>query len=353
MKQRVLLCVLDWGLGHAARCLSLLQELELCNHQVVVASSGKALAFLRIELPGRDIHELPGYDINYESKSFEWGIIRQSRKIQSAVSLEHELTREIVRKEKVDVIISDNRYGCYDESVPGIFLSHHINIRAHGAWRALEPAANAYHRNLISKFDHVWVPDYPDQSLSGELSSGLPQATFIGPLTTMRKLANVPHVKYDLIAVLSGPEPERTRLEEILFGQLKDSGKLFLLVGGNPDSRKVSPDHIGFLTRAELNVAIQSSSMLISRSGYSTIMDMTAVGGNATFIPTPGQTEQLYLAEQMEKRGIAFYQAQDNFDLALALAEATRYKGFDEFKDRDNGLLKTAISNLTNDGKLD
>jgi UDP:flavonoid glycosyltransferase YjiC (YdhE family) len=199
----------------------------------------------------------------------------------------------------------------------------------------------------------VWVPDYPDQSLSGELSSGLREVTYVGPLTTMRKFQDVPQVKYDLIAVLSGPEPERTRLQEILFRQLGDSGRRFLLVEGNPGSAQASPNRVGFLTRAELNVAIQSSSVLISRSGYSTIMDLTAVGGKAIFIPTPGQTEQVYLAEQMEKRGIALYQTQDNFDLARAIADVPRYRGFDEFKERGNELLKTAISNLTRDGKLD
>ena len=329
MKRRVLICVLDWGLGHATRCLALIEQLELNDFDVVIASSGKALSLLRIELPDRDICELPGYDITYDSKSFEWGILRQSRKIMSAISLERDATREIVRREKIDLIISDNRYGC------------------------LDPAANALHRSLISKFDHVWVPDYPDRSLSGELSSDVRKATFVGPLTTMRKPGFEQQVKHDLIAVLSGPEPERSRLVEILFTQLNASGKRFLLVEGDPDSRQVSSNRVGFLRRSELNVAIQSSSVLISRSGYSTIMDMTAVGGKVIFIPTPGQTEQLYLAEQMEKRGIALYQAQDNFDLARALADSPSYRGFDEFKGRDNELLKTALSNLKRDGNLD
>src|SRR5688572_7130687 len=139
MKRRVLLCVLDWGLGHAARSLALIKELELNNCVVTVASSGRAMKFLKVELPNRLIHELPDYGVHYKSRSFEWGMILQLRKILGAIKREKASVGEILHTHKIDIIISDNRYGCFDASTRNIFLSHHLKIRLPGFWKALGP----------------------------------------------------------------------------------------------------------------------------------------------------------------------------------------------------------------------
>lgn len=348
MNHRVLLCVLDWGLGHATRCLALVEQLQAHNYEVIVASSGRALALLRLELPRHMIYELPGYDVHYNSPSFEWGMVTQSRKILDAISQEQVTTREILAKEKIDLIISDNRYGCHNPEVKSIFLSHHLQIRFSGLWKIPGTIVNSLHRRLIRKFSEVWVPDYPDHLLSGDLSrSDLDNLTFIGPLSSMRRSERVLTKKYDLLAVLSGPEPGRSRLSDILYNQLKGSGKNFLLVEGRPEKKgPASGDRVEFMTRSELSEAIQESHVVISRSGYSTVMDLATLGCKAVFIPTPGQTEQLYLAQQLEEKRIAFQQPQDNFELARALGEVVNYMGFDGLARPGNDLLRKAISNL-------
>jgi hypothetical protein len=353
MKRRVLLCALDWGLGHATRCLPVAEALRKNNLDVVLASSGNALALLRRELHGYSIHELPGYDVDYDSRSFEWGIIRQSRKIWKAISSEHTATDEIVGKDNIDIIISDNRFGCYHQNTRNIFLSHHLNIRTSGLWRMLGPVVNAWHRRLIRRFDEVWIPDYPDHRLSGELSRGdFNNAKFVGALSSMRKADKVNERRYDVIAVLSGPEPQRTRFGEIVFDQLLKTGKRFVVVEGKPDTFENSDHRVAFMSRNDLNEAIAGSEIVISRSGYSTIMDLSATGGKAIFVPTPGQTEQIYLAGLMHDRRIAFYQTQDNFDLALALDKCNNFTGFTG-NDQPNELLANAIQNLMGNGKVD
>jgi UDP:flavonoid glycosyltransferase YjiC (YdhE family) len=355
MKNRVLLCVLDWGLGHATRSLAVLNELERQGFEVIIASSGAALTLLTLESPGHTFYELPGYGVSYSNRfSFELGMIAQSRKILDAVSREQAATREILRKERIDAIISDTRYGCFEEGTRSIFLSHHLQIMATGAWKLFSPMVNAWHRRMISKFHDVWVPDYPDQHLSGELSRlDFRSVKFIGPLTTMRRSQETTATEFDIIAVLSGPEPERTRFSELLFRQLKDSGKRFLLVEGKPGAAATAPPRINFLRREELAACIGKSAVVISRSGYTTIMDMAALGGRAIFVPTPGQTEQLYLARRMARLGIAGYHAQNNFNLARALEDSVHYTGFDAARDRTNDLLANALSNLTINGTLD
>lgn len=348
MKGRILLCVLDWGLGHATRSLAVVEELEFNQFEVILASSGDALALLRLELPHHTVYELPAYNVLYNTRSFQWGIILQSRKILSAINREHSLVGEIVRRERIDCIISDNRYGCYHDGVRSIFLSHHLNILLSGTWQVLGPALNELHIRLIRKFQEVWVPDYPDRTLSGDLSRiESSDVRFIGPLSTMRVEQDSQGVKRDVIAVLSGPEPARTRFSELLFQQLSSYGRDFLIVEGRPGLRNgSSPSRVDFLKRKELGRAIRESSIVISRPGYSTIMDMSALGGKCIFIPTPGQTEQIYLAAHMQTTGIAPYHAQDKLDLAHAIADSSHYKGFDGLKEKEDRFLRKAILDL-------
>jgi UDP:flavonoid glycosyltransferase YjiC (YdhE family) len=346
MKRRVLLCVLDWGLGHATRCLAVIDELEANQVEVVIASSGEALALLKLERPELSFYELPAYGVTYNKSSFEWGIVLQSRKFLKAIRLEHDVVEEILRKEKIDFIISDNRYGCYHESVTSIFLSHHLKIILSGAWELMSSIVNGIHIRMIQKFDDVWVPDYPDRQLGGDLSSvNIPNLRFIGPLSTMQRSA--PVTKRNLIAVLSGPEPERTRFSQMIYNQLTSANISFLQIEGKPGATvRSEPNRINFLKRNDLAQSITESSIVICRSGYSSIMDMAVLGCKCIFVPTPGQTEQLYLAQRMQEMGVALFQHQESFNLARALETTAQYSGFDTLKRDGTGLLTKAIVNM-------
>ena len=349
MKGKILLCVLDWGLGHATRSLALARILITQGFDVEVASSGSALALLKEEMPGARFHLLTGYNINYPANaSFVLGMIAQLGKIRRAIRSEESEIHAIVAAGKFKAIISDNRYGCHHSTVRSIFLSHHLHVSLPGPWRIFQRWLNRSHNKMINKFDECWVPDFQDHALSGDLSRvSLGKMTFVGPLSTMVSSAVKRAKKYELLAVLSGPEPQRTSFSELLLRQLQGSKRSWLLVHGLPGGDNVeSPDQVPFMKRSALNQAMEESELIIARPGYSTVMDLSILGGRAVFVPTPGQTEQRYLADQLMASGIAFSQDQSKLNLDDAIAASTRFKGFSGNIQQPGELLLKAIATL-------
>jgi uncharacterized protein (TIGR00661 family) len=349
MKGRILLCVLDWGLGHATRSLALARTLQAEQYEVVFASSGLALDLLKLELPDAKFHVLPSHLITYPREgSFAWSLIMQSRKIRKVIEQEHGMIKEILREEKFDAIISDNRYGCYHPGVRSIFISHHLKIRLPGGWKVLSWLVNFGHRRRINRFDECWIPDFPDRKLSGDLSRlEVRKKTFIGPLSTMKQSSPQPKKRYSLLAVLSGPEPQRTLFAEALMEQMETVDVSWLLVHGMPGSAPPEDKRqLSFMSRDELNRGIEESELVICRSGYSSIMDLATLGSKALLIPTPGQTEQLYLAEQLMEKGICFCQQQDKLDLRAAMHASKGFSGFSAAEDSADLLIR-AIQTLS------
>jgi hypothetical protein len=307
-----------------------------------------ALSLLKEEMPGAKFHHLTGYNIKYPIHgSFAIGILSQIGKISRAIRHEEREIAAIVAAGNFSAIISDNRYGCHHSSVKSIFLSHHLNVRLPGMWRMFQRSLNRRHARMIGRFDECWVPDFDDHALSGDLSRlSLNRITFVGLLSTMVPSEVTRPKKYELLAVLSGPEPQRTRFSELMLEQLRASTRSWLMVHGLPGkSHPGSSGEVPFMRRSELRQAMEESELIITRSGYSTVMDLASLGGKAIFVPTPGQTEQSYLADQLMASGIAFSQNQDKFNLDQAIAASSHYKGFSEGQQSDALLLK-AIATL-------
>jgi predicted glycosyltransferase len=351
MKGRILLCVLDWGLGHATRSLALAKTLHAEQFEVIFASSGSALDLLKIEMPLAKFYVLPSYDVTYQfGGSFTQNIVRQLGKIRRVVKEEHRIIDQIVKSDRFDLIISDNRYGCFHPDVRSIFLSHHLKIRLTGGWKLLSGVVNAMHRKRITRFDECWVPDFPNRQLSGDLSElAVLNKRFIGPLSTMRRSSKQPKKKYSMLCILSGPEPQRTLFANALIKQLENVETSWLLVHGVPNGAPQDPRQRAFMTRDELNRVIEESDWVICRSGYSSIMDLAALGSKAFLVPTPGQTEQLYLADMLMERGVCFCQQQDKLDLRGAMEASRDYHGF-LGADHPDDLLIQAIQSLSSQG---
>ncbi len=247
-----------------------------------------------------------------------------------------------------DVVISDHRYGCWSAKATCIFITHQVNILMPAGFRWLEPLVNYFNHQAICRFDHCWIPDYPEKPLTEKLTRPFhPYTTFIGMLSRFRP-ASVPlEISYQMVAVLSGPEPQREQLEILLLRELRKLNHRALVVRGVPGTAKservdeniMMVDH---LPAQALNEAVLKSELVICRSGYSSIMDLAATGSKAFFIPTPGQTEQEYLAMELMKRGIAGFQTQRQADLKAAWHERNNYKGFEDWKHQPN-LLRQAI----------
>jgi uncharacterized protein (TIGR00661 family) len=346
MPKRILITPLDWGFGHATRCIPIIRQILQMGHDIHIGGSGSSLALLQEEFSGCSFVELPAYNPKYSRKNgMVWKMGLQLPKFISVIRCEHVRVSTYIKDNQIDLIISDNRFGCWSETITSVFITHQSNILMPRRFGWLSRWVTSATESLIRKFDICWIPDYAAEGgLAGELISfgKLNYAGHlrqIGVLSRLKPVGSV-NVQNDILAICSGPEPQRTLLETILTRQLQSSGKKFLLVRG-VIARGESGNIVNYLTTGQMQRAIAESEIIISRSGYSTIMDLSVMGKRAIFIPTPGQTEQEYLANRMKEKKIAFCMEQATFDLEIALVESRKYEGFKVMEQSD--LLTPAL----------
>jgi uncharacterized protein (TIGR00661 family) len=346
--KRVLVAPLDWGLGHATRCIPIIEELMRRNCEVVIASSGSALALLKKEFPALVFFSLPSYRIKYPRRgSFVFSMVKQIPKIRKAIVKEHKRLQKLIIVNKIDLVISDNRYGCYSEKIPSIIISHQLNIQLPVAWRWAKYFIDSRHDSMIRKFNQCWLPDDPELKLSGQLSNrkGIP-VRHVGILSRFKPV--IQEDKYDIAVILSGPEPQRSVLEKIISQQVPQNLRTIIVRGviEGEGNWKQDGDRtvVNFLQSHRLEEIISQSKMIIARSGYSTVMDLARMGKKAIFIPTPGQTEQEYLAKEMMQKKITLCVRQDELDLLKALELSSDYTGFKASS--ENKLLKNVLDDF-------
>ncbi len=316
----ILVAPLHWGLGHATRCIPVINALIENNYIPLLASDGAALELLRKEFPTLESIELPSYQITYAKKAsgFKWKLLLDSPKMLKAINEEKKIVKKLVSDGRIQGIISDNRLGVRSKKVPSVFITHQLNVfTGNTTW-----LSTRMHLDVIKKFDACWVPDVEGiNNLSGKLGhpDELPEnVKYIGPLSRMKMLKL--EKKYDILVLLSGPEPQRTILEEKLMLELKNSDKKILFVLGKVEEKKYSYNEenfrvYNFMGSKALEKAINESEVVISRSGYTTIMDLAVLEKKAFFIPTPGQFEQEYLAKRLKTLGLVPSCKQDNFNI--------------------------------------
>ncbi len=330
----ILIAPLNWGLGHATRCMPIIDELQRQGARVIIASDGRALRLLEKEYPDLLTLELPPYNIRYGTGSMVWNMAWQMPKILRAIWREQRAVEKIIREYQVDALISDNRFGCWSASISSVFLTHQIHLKV-PTLLGLGTFAKWNNRRLIQRYDECWIPDVEGEpNLSGTLSHGrtLPNTRYVGVLSRMEKMEV--EKRYDIIAVLSGPEPQRTFFEEKIIEQLEKLSYSALIVKGKTDSDTRSQNNrihtVAYLTKNDLNEAMLASDIVITRSGYSTLMDLAALQKRQVIlVPTPGQTEQEYLAERFHEQNIFFTQHQNELDLEVAIRELPKFTGLD------------------------
>ena len=332
-KLRILVAPLDWGLGHATRCVPLIKAALQAGHEVVLAADRSPLALLQKEFPGLELIRLKGYEISYPSNgSMIFSMALQLPKLGSRVIEENFRIRSIVKSHNIDWVISDNRYGLFGHAEKSIFITHQLHIKT----GFLETIFNAINRWFIQRFDECWVPDWESEpSLAGELShptSALNKLRYLGPLSRFSKLERT-NESYNLTILISGPEPQRSMFENKVVQQLDSSFGRVALIRGLPleDSSLVLPENVrcyNHLPDKELNQILVDSDLILSRPGYSTVMDLVTLKKKAIFVPTPGQTEQEYLAQGFHDKKIAPFQTQDQFNLKALQNSVNHYQGF-------------------------
>jgi uncharacterized protein (TIGR00661 family) len=358
----IFVCPLDWGIGHATRCVPLIRELLKQHVQVTVGADNRPLAFLKQEFPNLRFIQFPGYRFSYpENANMALKMAFQAPAILSGIRKERHLLDEIIQKNEVDGVISDNRFGLSSNKVPCVFMTHQLSIRVPQHLAFIRPFIDKINKHYISTFEECWIPDFEGESnLSGELSHlpGLPDNYFfIGPLS---RFSNLPFESnsqdknqdsFDILAILSGPEPQRSILEELLIKKLTEADSSAAVVSGKPENIN-SQRHQNRITifphldTEKLNRLILASKLILSRPGYSTVMDLAVSGKKAVFIPTPGQTEQEYLARLYSERGWFCSMSQKSFNLKTAIHESGRFSGIK--LDQSGELLSQRIKSFLN-----
>lgn len=327
----VLVAPLNWGLGHATRCIPVIRALEENGFTPILASDGVALAMLRKEFPHLLTLELPSYEIEYAKNgaNFKWKMLQNTPKMIEAILKEKKIVKKWVREYELIGIISDNRLGVFSKKITSVFMTHQLNVlTGNTTW-----ISSQMHRFIIKKYTECWVPDREEKpNLTGKLGhlkKHDDKIRYLGPLSRFRKI-EMPK-KYDLMVILSGPEPQRGMLESQLREDLQQYDGNIIFISGKVEDRQKKEQignitHCNFMTTDELEIAFNESDKVLCRSGYTTVMDLAKLGKKAFFIPTPGQYEQEYLAKKLKKDGFVPYAKQESFTIGNLL-EIDIFKG--------------------------
>lgn len=331
---RVLVAPLNWGIGHATRSIPLIEFHLDQGNEVIIASSGDALTLLKRRFPELKYFSLPDYHIKYHKSLPVWfSVFMQSYKIRRQIRREYKCVQQLCKDISFDLILSDNRYGVHHKDIPSEFICHQLNPIV--PLPLFQPLVERIHQYLCKPFNQILIPDYSD---SGKQLSGILSKTalnwdndikFINPLSQLSLKSNVNPISGRILVLLSGIEPKRSHLENILLEGLIHVKNEVVVVGGRLDNGTTLHTQVtyhSFLDRQDLEREINQAEYIICRSGYSTIMDLHQLTNKTiVLIPTPGQTEQIYLAEYL----------------------STKYKHFVQYSQNRNA-IKALIENITN-----
>lgn len=333
-KPLVLMAPLDWGLGHATRSIPIIKVLLKHGCEVIIAAEGQGRILLEKEFPGIRFLHLQGYHMYYSNKEFLMPLVLllQLPKIIFRIYKEHSWLKKAVKTYSVNTVISDSRPGLYHSSAHCIYIAHQLKIKTGN--RFTEWLVQKLHYRFINRYEECWVPDAPGEiNLAGELSHPVRLPTvpvkYIGSLSRFAFYAE--EKKYDLLIILSGPEPQRSIFEKTLLKDLVNFRGTVLFVRGLPEGAAAllkparDVEIIDHLPSAELNLAILRSQIIVSRAGYSTVMDLVKLQKKAILVPTPGQTEQEYLSDYLSMRKLFLCIPQRSFSLTGALQRANAF----------------------------
>lgn len=336
-RPRVFYAVLNMGLGHAARSLPIIRELTERGCEVLVGSNGRSLAFLQNELPELSFIETPAYDIEYARGALMIpklmvqipGFLKQIKK-------ETRFCADVVARYSPDIIFSDHCYGMYHPGVPSYMLSHQIYF-------AMPPGLNGL-SGLISQFNFgyhrhyrkIVIPDFPGED-GGLLSGGLSRIPhhpekyeFSGILSSLEEFKG--EKSLNILVSVSGPEPQRTIFEEIVLKQIREVPGNKIVVLGKSESEDLLIDEpelkvYSHLPRSQMAKVINEARLIVSRPGYTTLMELVETGRKALFVPTAGQTEQQYLGKRMMQKKWFYSVHQNRLNLKRDIELAGDFSG--------------------------
>jgi len=334
----IIYCLCSWGLGHATRSLPIIRKLIEENHDLTIISSDRSLQLLQHEL-GSSISyiNIPDYPMlvsentrQFIAKSMVYWPLFIKRMEDGLQQLQ-----SILKNTKCDRIISDGRYDMYSKHIPSFFISHQMRIMNPLRIQLFERGSEIFNKFFFKRFKEVIIPDFKERSLSGDLSHNLTKIDedklhYVGILSDFSKRDIKKDIDYFIS--LSGPEPQRSLLEKSIISQIDDLSGSIVMSLGKTEEKDIPNDEdiktFSYLTRDEREELLNRSKLVISRSGYSTIMDLAIIGTKSLMIPTPGQIEQEYLARHLKKTNTCHSIAQERLNLSRDIPLAEKTNGF-------------------------
>jgi uncharacterized protein (TIGR00661 family) len=328
-KPTLLISPLDWGMGHTTRVFPIIRKAEQEGYKIIIACNSAQKKILQEEFSEVMYEEISGYDIRYGNSGTATilKILLQIPKILIAIKKEFRWVKKFLKKHKVDLIVSDNRYGFRAEHIRSVLITHQLSPKS-GLGKAADRFMQNFLYRYINRFQECLVPDYENgNDLAGKLShpENLPAipVKYFGPLSrlegvTAKTLSHTGFEKFILV-IVSGPEPQRSLFENKIIHDIHNAPLPVILLRGKPGENNI-PLHddtkikiLPHVSACEMVYLISQASMVISRPGYSTIMDLNVLGREAVFVPTPGQGEQLYLAKYHHEQYGTPYLTQEEF----------------------------------------
>jgi predicted glycosyltransferase len=337
MPRKAFVSILNLGLGHATRSIPIIRRLYREGWEVIIGSNGRALALLRKEFPDAGMVTTPDYQLRYAKN--DWTAVKlalQTPRLLAGIHAERQFCKRVVEAFQPDVIISDQCYGMYHPAVYSVLITHQLYFEPPKWARFLRSSIGLVNQQLYQAFNQILIPDYrsgAEGMLSGRLSE-LPSLNpvkyhHVGILSSVKKMSLPEDI--DVFISISGPEPQRTLFEQkVLTALSKLRGKIVVVLGKSESDWQQKKDNItvfSHLPRQQMGEMMNRAKIIVCRSGYSTIMELAELGKKALLVPTPGQTEQLYLAEHLHQKGWYWTVPQHNLNIAEDIRKAADRPG--------------------------
>ena len=354
-KKNILISPLNWGLGHASRLIPIINFLIENNHNVIIAGNGASLELLRQKFPHLNYYIISAPEMFYgNKKAINIRLIIGFVKQLINIPLERYKTKKIVNQNQIDIIITDTRPGIFNKKTVNIYITHQINVYLSKRQGIIGKLLTKLHYWIIGKYTYCLVPDISgENSLTGKLSKTdkLKNVHYIGILSRFESMENgnkKPQKKeIDILCILSGPEPQRSILEQKIIHLLKESNlktKIIRGIIGSTNKQTIKNIELfDTINDEELLSLIHNSKLILCRSGYSSLMDLAALNRKALIIPTPGQPEQEYLAQRFKEIYDFKTCNQNNLTLNLLL---TNYNQSEYWFSTHNQAYKKFIKNI-------
>ncbi|MEA1964380.1 MAG: glycosyltransferase [Candidatus Aerophobetes bacterium] len=346
---KVLFGICSWGLGHATRDIPLIKRMLEEGHTLTLCGKGRSLELLKKEFKKKCLYlNIPDYSSPYSKRNFFIPkFVAYVPFYINEIIEEHKRIKKLIYKERYERIISDNRFGVYSKEIPSYFISHQLRFIVPGRIKPFERVTERFNYLFKNNFCKFLVPDDRESCLSGELSHNLnyfekDRIEYLGIISDLKKRDVKEDIDYFIS--ISGPEPQRTIFERRVLAQAPFlRGKVVIALGKPENEKEIVDNHLhifGFLERERQEEIMNRAKLVITRPGYTTVMELAILGKKALFIPTPGQTEQVYLASYHEKKGNFYSVEQDKLNLREDVEKAKEYKGITCSSLKENGVDK-------------